>query len=194
MMELSMFSQKGFLQFNTAKDYLAYQERLIKNWERYYQYHDMAGGTMSSEVYRQTGRTYASLTAAVELAEEGSKVLYITYKSGQINQLTSHPAIKKYSTLVEVPVNSSYNYIVENIHFISYEKCCLRKPMTYGFDYYIYDHTVFEFLEPKVVYKNTLLASKLEEAYRKEFGYYPEGTEPNFILFNKGYNAALHHT
>ena len=70
---------KGFLNFNTPEDYLAYQDRLICNWERYHQHKPLSGGTMLSETYRQTGRTWSAVSAAVQLAErlENNEVVFV---------------------------------------------------------------------------------------------------------------------
>lgn len=144
-----MTKPNGFLKFNTPEDYLAYQDILIKNWMRHYEYKYLTGNTTSmlSETYRQTGRTWSAVTAAVQLAErpENNKVVFVVSKtSGFPNHYFQlHPLLKEYSDRNDFSLENGY---VGNILIVPYHRLSLVRG-----DHYIYDHLVFEMCEPTYV-------------------------------------------
>lgn len=143
-----MTEPNGFINFNTPEDYLAYQDRLISNWEMYYRYKNLSGGTMLSETYRQTGRTYSAVKCAVELdkRQETKSILFVTYKHTQSDDL------RKYHPLIKLLSPEELN----KINFISYsnlEKYDIGMKLPY---YVIYDHMVFETCIPNIVLRSVL--------------------------------------
>ena len=176
-----MTKPNGFINFNTPEDYLAYQDRLITNWEMYYKYKNLCGGTMLSETYRQTGRTYSAVKCAVELAkrQETESILFVTHKHTQADDLRkNHPLMKL--LLLEY---------LNKINFIPYskiEKYALGKEQP---DYVIYDHLVFETCTPTIVLKSRE-RTPAEEAYKKIYGMYPSFST-DWKIFEQAFNLGL---
>ena len=142
---------KGFLNFNTPEDYLDYQDLLIYNWKIYHQYKHLSGGTMLSETYRQTGRTWSAVSAAVQLAErlENNKVVFVTNTRFPFHYFDDHPLLIKYKNHNRFGFNSeSTSNHIGNITIISYNNL---SSISGTINYYIYDHLVFEMCEPTYV-------------------------------------------
>ena len=176
-----MTKPNGFINFNTPEDYLAYQDRLITNWEMHYKYKNLCGGTMLSETYRQTGRTYSAVKCAVELAkrQETKSILFVTHKHTQADDLRKNHPLMMLLLLGEQ----------NKINFIPYskiEKYALGKEQP---DYVIYDHLVFETCAPIIVLKNRE-KTPAEEAYKKLHGSYPYSCT-DWKIFEQAFNLGL---
>ena len=179
--EQTMTKPNGFINFNTPEDYLAYQDRLITNWEMYYKYKNLCGGTMLSETYRQTGRTYSAVKCTVELAkrQETESILFVSYKQSQADDLRKYHPLMKFLFL---------EYL-NKINFISYsniEEYALGKEQP---DYVIYDHLVFETYDPTIVLKSKE-KTPAEEAYKKLHGSYPYSCA-DWKIFEQAFNFGL---
>jgi hypothetical protein len=178
-----MTETNGFLNFNTPEDYLAYQDRLIYNWERYHQYKHLSGGTMLSETYRQTGRTYSALKCAVELSKRSDvkSILFVTHNFKQAKYLLSYPLVK-----------DLLRCWLDKIIFVSYEglvNYLIGKKQNP--DYVIYDHQVFETCVPDFIIKSEP-RTPAEEAYKRVYGVYPmtDVGDGYWECFLQGFEAA----
>ena len=178
-----MTETNGFLNFNTPEDYLAYQDRLIYNWERYHQYKHLSGGTMLSETYRQTGRTYSALKCAVELSKRSDvkSILFVTHNLKQAKYLLSYPLVKDLlrcwlNKIIFISYEGLVNYIIEK----------KQNP-----DYVIYDHLVFETCVPDFVIKSKP-RTPAEEKWKEIYGSYPDSLGDNVLFhsFKIGFEAS----
>lgn len=183
-----MTNSNGFIDFKTPEDYLAYQDQLITNWKRYHQYKSLTGGTMLSETYRQTGRTYSALKCAVDLAmmPDTSSVLFITHKYQAISNLRYYPCFENYS-------HQHFSYIYTEtgkIKFVSYDG--LERHLLGANpepDYVIYDHMVFESCVPGYIARNRV-RTPAEKAYKKLHGMYP-CTSTDWEIFEQAFNLGV---
>ena len=187
-----MTNPNGFLNFNIPEDYLAYQDQLITNWQRYHQYKSLTGGTMLSETYRHTGRTYSALKCAVDLAmrPDTSSVLFITHKHRAISNFRHYSFFENYAHQ-----HFPYDYTeTGKIKFVSYDG--LERHLlgaTPEPDYVIYDHMVFETCVPGSIARNRV-KTPAEEAYKKLHGMYPNHFGESFTdweIFEEAFNLGL---
>lgn len=127
-----MIKAHGFLNFNTAEDYLEHQKILICNWTRSHHYRT----EKYYELYRGTGRTYSAIKCALELSKRNNVKLIIFVASTEVHKsgLKNHPLLKNTKNL-------------HKIKFVSYERLNIYLTGQYP-DYIIYDHYVFESCDP----------------------------------------------
>lgn len=185
-----MTTPNGFIDFKTPEDYLVYQDRLIANWERYHKYKGLTGGTMLSETYRQTGRTYSALKCAVDLAlrPDTSSVLFITHKNEGMGNSRHYPFFDNY-ILKNPTVSSTF---VGKIEFIPYGSRLGRRMLGvshYDPDYVIYDHQVFETCVPGYIARSRV-KTPAEKAYKKLHGMYPCNST-DWEIFEQAFNLGL---
>lgn len=183
-----MTNPNGFIDFKTPEDYLAYQDRLIANWERYHQFKGLTGKITESPIYRQTGKTYSALKCAVDLAlrPDTSSVLFIAHQHRGIRDFRHYSFFESY-----VYHHTAYNYTqTGKIKFVSYDG--LEQHLLGANpepDYVIYDHQVFETCVPGYIARNRV-KTPAEEAYKKLHGMYP-CYSTDWGIFEEAFNLGL---